>query len=96
MIIVVFRFVVTRRLVIMAKHFNEIAAHGESGQMTPVAIRGDDEIVLVAAAFNKLLDQLKESQASLEQRVQSRTDELRRANEQLQLELSERKRVEKR
>jgi PAS domain S-box-containing protein len=95
LIIVAFRYVVTRRLVHMAKHFNEIAAHGESAWMIPVKIRGNDEISMVGAAFNKLLEQLKESHSSLEKRVYMRTEELRRANEQLRLELVERKRAER-
>jgi PAS domain S-box-containing protein len=94
LIFIAFRFVVTRRLEFMARHFNEIAAHAESQRMMPVEVGGNDEITVVGAAFNRLLDQLRNSHASLEQRVARRTEELHRANEQLQLELAERKRAE--
>ena len=92
-IFLVFRFTVTRRLQAMARHFNAIAAHAESPSMKPVEVKGDDEISVVGVAFNRLIDQLRSTQASLEQRVSQRTDELRNVNEQLQLELAERKRT---
>ena len=90
----VFRFVVTQRLVAMASHFDEIAAHAESTSMTPVEVKGNDEISVVGRAFNKLVEQLRATHASLEQRVSERTEELRHANAQLQLELTERQRAE--
>ena len=92
-IFLVFRFTVTRRLEAMAGHFNEIAAHAESPVMVPVTVSGNDEISVVGVAFNRLIDQLRAAQASLELRVSQRTDELRKVNEQLQRELAERKRA---
>ncbi|NTW35270.1 MAG: DUF3365 domain-containing protein, partial [Syntrophobacteraceae bacterium] len=93
-ILIVFRFVVSRRLKSMAAHFNEIAAHTESPWMTPVQVKGNDEISVLGIAFNKLLEKLGTTHASLELRVQERTDELRNANERLHEELAERKRAE--
>jgi PAS domain S-box-containing protein len=93
-ILLVFRFVVTRRLVAMASHFNDIAAHAQSPWMIPVEVKGNDEISVVGVAFNKLVEQLRTTHASLELRVNQRTDELRNTNEQLQLELAERKRAQ--
>ena len=90
----VFRFVVAGRLTAMATHFNEIAGHAESSQMIPLEIKGNDEISDLGVAFNKLLGHLRGSYALLEQRVGRRTEELRAANEQLQMELAERKRAE--
>ena len=90
----IFRFVVTQRLVAMANHFDEIAAHAESTSMTPVEVKGNDEISVVGIAFNKLVEQLRATHASLEQRVSERTEALRQANAELQLELTERKRIE--
>ncbi len=90
----IFKFVVGRRLVAMARHMDEIAAQAESPRMTPVTVKGNDEISVVGIAFNKLLEQLRAAQACLEQRVNERTEELRRANAQLQLELTERRRAE--
>jgi PAS domain S-box-containing protein len=89
-ILVVFRFTVTRRLVAMARHFNAIASHAESSSMTPVEVKGNDEITIVGLAFNKLIEQLGAAQASLELRVSERTEEWREVNEQLQLELAAR------
>jgi signal transduction histidine kinase len=93
-IFLVFRFVVTRRLVAMANHFDEIAVHTGSPWMTPVEVKGNDEISVVGVAFNKLVEQLRATHASLEMRVSERTEELRKLNEQLQLELTERQRAE--
>ncbi len=91
----IFRFMVGRRLASMASHFDKIAAHAESPWMTPVEIKGNDEISVVGIAFNKLVEQLRTTHASLEKRVSERTEELRHANAQLQLELTERKKAEK-
>jgi signal transduction histidine kinase len=93
-IFLVFKFGVTRRLVAMANHFDEIAAHTESPWMTPVEVKGNDEISVVGVAFNKLVEQLRATHASLEKRVNERTEALRQLNEKLQWELSERKRAE--
>jgi len=93
-IVVIFRFVVTRRLVTMARHFDAIAAHTESPSMTPVPVKGNDEISVVGLAFNKLAEQLLSAQISLEQRVAERTEDFLKANAQLQRELSERRQAE--
>ena len=82
-VIVMFRRVVTRRLAAMAKHFQEIAAHPESPRMKPVEVSGHDEIAVLAAAFNKLVGQLRSEHALLEDRVSRRTAELSRVNEAL-------------
>jgi hypothetical protein len=84
----VFRFFVTRRLTAMEGHFNEIASNADSQRLTPVEVKGNDEISVVGIAFNKLIEQLRSTHASLELRVSRRTEELRKANEQLQLELT--------
>jgi PAS domain S-box-containing protein len=93
-IVVIFRFVVSRRLVTMAHHFEEIAAHTESPWMTPVPVKGNDEISVLGIAFNKLVGQLRAAQASLEQRVSERTKDFLEANDQLQRELTERRQAE--
>ncbi len=93
-ILFTFRFVVTRRLEAMTRHFIEIASQAKSPAMTPVPVRGKDEISEMGRAFNKLVEHLRTTHAELELRVDLRTEELRKANEQLQLELAERKRVE--
>jgi PAS domain S-box-containing protein len=93
-IVVIFRLVVTRRLVTMAHHFEAIAAHPESPCMTPVPVTGNDEISVLGVAFNKLVAQLRAAQASLEQRVAERTEDFLKANDQLQRELAERRQAE--
>lgn len=90
----IFRFVVTRRLAAMAKHFDEIAAHPESPQMTPLQVTGNDEISVVGNAFNKLVEQLRTVHSSLEIRVNLRTSELTQANEHLKREAEDRRRAE--
>jgi two-component system cell cycle sensor histidine kinase/response regulator CckA len=62
--------------------------------MTPVPVKGNDEINVVGVAFNKLVEQLRAAQASLEQRVAERTEDYLKANEQLQWELAERRQAE--
>jgi len=94
LIFLVFRFTVTKRLEGMAEHFNEIAAHVESPAMIPVPVTGSDEISVVGMAFNRLIDQLRATQASLELRVNERTDDLRKVNDLLQRELAERMQME--
>jgi len=82
-VIGVFRFVVTRRLGSMAHHFRTMAAHPESSSLKPLEVGGTDEIGVVGAAFNELVEQLHAIQASLEERVRQRTAELAHANEEL-------------
>ena len=71
LIIVVFKLLVTRRLAAISGHFQDIASHTESPWMTPVKVTGNDEISILGSAFNKLLEQLRASHASLEKRVDS-------------------------
>ena len=59
-----------------------------------VSISSKDELGVLANAFNSMADQLRDLISSLEQRVAERTAELTTANEQLQREITERKRVE--
>ena len=85
---------VGKRLVAMASHFDEIAAQAESPGMTPIEVKGNDEISVVGIAFNNLLEQLRATQGSLEQRVQERTTELSATNAALLAEIRERKEAE--
>ena len=94
LIIIVFHFVVTRRLTAMARHFQEIAAQSQISQMTPVEVEGRDEIDVLKTAFNKLFEQLRMMHASLELRVTQRTADLARANDGLKQEVTERQRME--
>jgi PAS domain S-box-containing protein len=94
LIIVVFKLLVTRRLAAISGHFQDIASHTESPWMRPVKVTGSDEISLLGSAFNKLLEQLRASHASLEKRVEQRTAELEQTNAELRKEAVIRRRAE--
>ena len=66
-----------------------------AGDLTrTVPVESDDEIGILARAFNRMTEQLRSLIGNLEQRVDDRTAELRMANEKLQREITERKRAE--
>jgi two-component system, sensor histidine kinase and response regulator len=83
-IVVAFRMVVGRRLAAMAGHFRAAAATGEDSPLALIGETGTDEIAVVARSYNVLAERLAQLHASLEQRVQTRTAELARANTELQ------------
>ena len=60
-----------------------------------IHISSNDEIAVLARNFNRMVLSLKHSKKELENRVKERTFELARTNEQLDLELTERKQAEK-
>ncbi|UCG15173.1 MAG: DUF3365 domain-containing protein [Phycisphaerales bacterium] len=82
-IVLAFRFVVARRLGPITRHFQHIASHAESAEITPVPVQGRDEIGILAASFNTMVDRLRAAHALLEHRVADRTDALTKANEEL-------------
>lgn len=89
-----FRATVTRRLTGMARHFSEIAANFDSTRLRPVAVSGADEIGVLGRAFNSLVERLSLAHTLLESRVEARTADLARANDELKREISERLRAE--
>lgn len=92
--VVVFRRFVTRRLGHMTDHFQRIAADVGRPHLRPVEVTGADEISVLGASFNRLIDQLNSVYASLERRVAERTDELFRMNEEMKRDIAERKKTE--
>ncbi len=94
LIIMVFHIVVTRRLTAMAHHIREIAAQSDISQITPQEVEENDEIDVLRVAFNRLFEQLRGMQTSLELRVIQRTADLARANEGLKQEITDRQRAE--
>ncbi|HXO39361.1 MAG TPA: PAS domain S-box protein, partial [Candidatus Acidoferrum sp.] len=66
----------------------------QRGAFESVPVRSNDEIGVLTRAFNSMAAEIHEHQESLEMRVRARTNELVRANEDLALEVSERKRAE--
>jgi len=94
LIIIAFHLVVSRRLSAMARHIREIAATSEISRMTPQEMDERDEIDVLSVAFDRLFEQLRTMQASLEQRVKERTADLARANDGLKQEITDRQRAE--
>jgi signal transduction histidine kinase/ActR/RegA family two-component response regulator/HAMP domain-containing protein len=89
-----FRRVVVRRLARIGAHFERIAAQPASAQLAPVDVGGHDEVSALARSFNVLVGRLRDAHASLERRVEERTAELAKANEELQREVGVRKQTE--
>jgi two-component system CheB/CheR fusion protein len=93
-IVVLFRFTVARRVAAIAGHFERLTEAPEDARVTPLEVRGRDEISALAASFNALASKMCATHLSLEQRVGERTVELALANEELQREVMERKQAE--
>ena len=90
----VFRFLVVRRLAKITGHFRQAAETTTDAPLAPLEVGGQDEISVLASSFNALMARLQAFRASLEQRVEQRTRELkaevserRRAAEQRRAEL---------
>jgi PAS domain S-box-containing protein len=88
------RFVITNRLTMISKHFVDAARQEDYSNIRPIDINGKDEISDLASSFNTLSDKLKIFYSSLDRQVKERTKELADKNEQLQLEIEERRRAE--
>ena len=81
-IVLTFRSLVGRRLSRFTEHLR--SAVGEKAvPVEPFPGTGDDEIGVLATSFNTLAAQLREVHASLEDRVNQRTAELERTNQEL-------------
>lgn len=66
----------------------------QRGAFQPVPVRSNDEVGILTTAFNSMASEIRDQQESLEKRVSERTSELLRANDDLAVEVSERKRAE--
>jgi len=89
-----FRYGISRRLSMMARHFRAIAAQPEGVAIRTVPVAGRDEITHLAEGFNTLALRLQATYDSLEERVAERTAALERANAELRREIEDRKRAE--
>ena len=82
-ILLVFRWVVARRLLRIGSAFERIAQQPDWRAIEPVPGEGRDEIGALARSFNALAGRVREVYSSLEDRVTARTAELARSNEEL-------------
>ena len=89
-----FRYGISRRLSMMARHFRAIAAQPEGVAIRTVPVAGRDEITHLAEGFNTLALRLQATYDSLEERVAERTAALERANAELRREIEDRQRAE--
>jgi|GEM_PF-2433557 len=71
---------------------SRLAADGNLDVQADVSSR--DEVGILAAAFNTMINELKQNKSTLEERVRERTSELSLANERLKQEIEERQRLE--
>ncbi len=93
-IICMTRFIVTKRLSSITKHFLSAAQQPNYQQLTLIEIEGNDEIRDLAFSYNTLCDRLKKFYFTLETQVKNRTRKLADKNEQMKLEIKQRKRME--
>jgi signal transduction histidine kinase len=82
-ILFAFRYLVSRRLAAITKHFQDALRQPGDKTIAPVPVRASDEIGVLAESFNALAARLRELHQSLEERVRQRTAELRREQETL-------------
>jgi PAS domain S-box-containing protein len=93
-LVFVFKFVITDRLSKITDHFVHTEEQDGVVEIQPIEITGQDEITTLASNFNKMAERLNDYYFLLEEKVEERTKELRRANEQLKKEIEERKQAE--
>jgi two-component system, cell cycle sensor histidine kinase and response regulator CckA len=93
-LVFVFKFIITDRLSKITEHF--VNAEEEDGfvEIRPIEIGGQDEITTLTSNFNKLAYRLNDYYTLLGEKVEERTKELSKANDQLKKEIEERKQAE--
>ena len=90
----ILKFIITDRLTQITEHIVDTEERDGIVEIKPIDIEGQDEITTLANNFNKLAKRLNDYYALLEERVEERTKELSKANEQLIKEIEERKQAE--
>lgn len=77
-------YFLVRRLTDPLQHMSETARRVREGDLAArCALDRDDEIGVVAAAFDGMVDRMRDNITNLDTRVQERTAELEKANEEL-------------
>ncbi len=87
------RLLIIRRLEKLNKDVAEIGSRNELSRR--VDDTGHDELSTVSSEINRMLGVIEASQSKLEQRVEQRTEELKKTNVKLEQEIQERRTVEK-
>jgi PAS domain S-box-containing protein len=93
-LVFIFKFVVTDRLSRITEHFVNTEEKDGVVEIRPIEVGGQDEITTLTSNFNKLANKLNDYYTLLGEKVEERTKELSRANEQLKKEIEERKQAE--
>jgi len=93
-LVVIFKFVITDRLGRITQHFAHTEEKDGVVEIRPIEIGGRDEITTLTNNFNELANRLNDYYTLLEEKVEERTKELSKANEQLKREIEERKQAE--
>ncbi|HEY6249786.1 MAG TPA: PAS domain S-box protein, partial [Candidatus Angelobacter sp.] len=87
----------TRRMVAPIRALTQAAARlgrDQRAVFQVLPVRSNDEVGVLTQAFNSMATEIRGYQESLEERVHQRTQELRQANQNLEVEVTERKRAE--
>ena len=90
----ILKFIITDRLTKITEHIVHTEEQDGIVEIKPIDIGGQDEITTLTKNFNKLAERLNDYYALLEEKVEERTKELSKANEQLKKEIEERKQAE--
>jgi len=93
-LVIIFKFVITDRLGRITQHFVHTEEKDGVVEIRPIEIGGRDEITVLTNNFNKLANRINDYYTLLEEKVEERTKELSKANEQLKKEIEERKQAE--
>ena len=94
-LVFIFKFVITDRLSSITQHFAHTEEKNGVVEIRPIEITGQDEIRTLTNNFNKLANRLNDYYNLLEEKVEERTQELSKANEQLLKGIEERKQAER-
>jgi PAS domain S-box-containing protein len=93
-ITVMIRLLITNRISIIGKHFQEAAHKSDDAEIETIDMTGRDEISGLASSYNLLSQKLMQTYASLEAKVQERTREFEQANAELRKQIEDRQSAE--